>query len=75
MNDVMALEGRGYQGFCDDSTRALVIKSVTVGKGGVKNCVTSFMDDPKGRTLEGKRLHSFFGIFSFLLSAKIIQES
>jgi hypothetical protein len=31
------LGGRGYQGFCDDSTIALVIKSVTMGGGGVKN--------------------------------------
>jgi len=38
------------QGFCDDSTKALTIKSVTMGeKGGskiVRNCVTSFEDDP-----------------------------
>ena len=40
--------GRG-QRFCDDSTKALVIKRVTVGGGGskfVRNCVMSFMDDP-----------------------------
>ncbi len=32
---------------CDDSIEALVLKSVTMwgGRGGVKNCVTSFMDD------------------------------
>ncbi len=29
--------GRGYQGFCDNSTRALALKSVTIGGGGVKN--------------------------------------
>ena len=33
----MVLGGRGYQGFCDDSTKALVLKSVTMGGGGVKN--------------------------------------
>jgi hypothetical protein len=37
INDVTALGGRGYQGFCDDSTKALVMKSVTMGEGGVKN--------------------------------------
>jgi hypothetical protein len=36
INDVTALEERGYQGFCDDGTKALVIKSVTMGRGGVK---------------------------------------
>ena len=41
-------EGLGGQEFCDDNTKALVIKSVTMG-GGVKiveNCMTSFMYDP-----------------------------
>jgi hypothetical protein len=33
----MALGGRGYQGFCDNSTNALLIKSVTMGGGGVNN--------------------------------------
>ena len=37
INDVTVLEGRGYQGFCDDSAKALVLKSVTMGGGGVKN--------------------------------------
>jgi hypothetical protein len=32
----MALEGRGYQGFCDKSIEAFVLKSVTMGGGGVK---------------------------------------
>ncbi len=44
------LRGRGYQGLCDNSTIALVIKSVTMGGEGVKNyhyCVTSFMGDPQ----------------------------
>jgi hypothetical protein len=31
------LGGKGYQGFCDDSTKALVIKSVTMVGRGVKN--------------------------------------
>jgi hypothetical protein len=33
IDEVTALGGRGYQGFCDDSTKALVIKSVTMGEG------------------------------------------
>ncbi len=37
INDVTALGGRGYQGFCDNSAKALVIKSVTMGGGSVKN--------------------------------------
>ena len=37
INDVMVLGGEGGQGFYDDSTKALVIKPVTMGKGG-KNC-------------------------------------
>ncbi len=50
VNDVTVVMGRGYQGFCDNNTKASVIKSVTIGGGEVKNvtsnCVTSFMDDP-----------------------------
>ena len=30
------LRGGGGQGFCDDSTKALVIQSVTMGGGDVK---------------------------------------
>ena len=30
--------GGGGQGFCEDSTKALAIKRVTMGRGGVKNC-------------------------------------
>ena len=48
------LRGEEGQRFCDDSTKALVAKCVTIGGKGragevkkiVKNCVTSFMDDP-----------------------------
>ena len=43
------LRGGGGKGFFDDSTKALVIKPVTMGGGGSKifqNCVTSFIDDP-----------------------------
>ena len=36
INDVTAL-GEGYQGFCGDSTEALVLKGMTMGVGGVKN--------------------------------------
>ena len=52
------LGGRGPKGFCEDSTKAIVLKSVTMG-GGVsknfKNGVTSFMDDPKVRLTVGLR--------------------
>ncbi len=37
INDVTALGGRGYRGFCDNSSKALLIKSVTMRGGGVKN--------------------------------------
>ena len=46
----MVLRGRG-QIFCDDSTKAFVIKSVTMGEevsNIVQNCVISFTDDPSG---------------------------
>ena len=48
INNVTALGGREYQGFCDNSTKALVVKSMTIGEGVykiIKNCVTSFVDD------------------------------
>ena len=35
INDVTVLEGRGYQGFCDDSTKALVLNSVTIRVEGM----------------------------------------
>ena len=36
--------------FCDDGTKALVIKNVKKGGGGgVKNCVPLFMNDPLKR--------------------------
>ena len=34
--DVTAFRGRGCQGFCDNSTKASVIKSVTMGGGDQK---------------------------------------
>ncbi len=37
INDVTALGGRGYKGFCDNSTKALVLKSVTMGGASVIN--------------------------------------
>ncbi len=37
INDVAALGGRGYQFFCYNSTYALLLKSMTMGGGGVKN--------------------------------------
>jgi hypothetical protein len=42
-------KGGGGQGFCVNSTKVSVIKSVTMGGGGSKNfqnCMTSFMDTP-----------------------------
>jgi hypothetical protein len=33
----MTSRGEGYQGFCDNSTKASVLKSVTMGGGVVKN--------------------------------------
>ena len=51
INDVTALKG-GSQVFCNDSTKASLLKSVTIkglrGSKIVQNCVTSFMDDLKG---------------------------
>ena len=49
--------GGGVQGFCDDRTKALVMKRVTDdwGRGGskiIQNCVTSFMDDPQGKLVK-----------------------
>ena len=42
-------KGERGQGFCDDSTKALVIKNTTMGEGGglkiVLNVLMSFMDD------------------------------
>ncbi len=41
--------GEEVKDFCDNSTKASVIKSVMIGEGGskhVQSCVTSFMDDP-----------------------------
>jgi hypothetical protein len=48
--DVTALGGMGYQGFCDYSAKALVLKSVTMGEGVSKiinYCMMSFMDISK----------------------------
>ena len=39
------LRGEGVKAFCDNSTKALVIKREGVSKI-VQNCVTSFVDDP-----------------------------
>ena len=50
INDVTAYGGRGYQGFCDGSTRALLVKCVTIGGGGVKNCA-KLLDIIYGRPL------------------------
>jgi hypothetical protein len=49
INNVTALRGKGYQWFCDNCIKALVIINVTMGERAskiIKNCVTSFMDDP-----------------------------
>jgi len=36
---------------CDESTDALVLKSLKKDKGVTKNCMTLFMDDPKERQM------------------------
>ena len=49
INDVMVSEGRGKQRFLTTALKLLVLKGVTMGEGVsniIKNCVTSFMDDP-----------------------------
>ncbi len=47
INDVTTLGGRAYEGLCDNSTEALVIKRVTMGVSEIiKNFKSSFMDDP-----------------------------
>jgi hypothetical protein len=51
INEVTEQEEGAGERFCDESTRALVIKSVTTGRGVskmFKNCLTSFMDDHLG---------------------------
>jgi hypothetical protein len=43
----LGLRGRVYHGFCDNSTKALVLKRVTRGVSKiVNNCVTSYTNDP-----------------------------
>ncbi len=61
---------RGYQGFCDDSSEALVLKSVTIGGGGVKYCVTSFMNDPSNVTTD-----QIVNSDEFRIRQKIIRNS
>ena len=50
INDIMVLRG-GSRGFCDKSIKALVIKRVSMGGGGVKIC-------PKLRDVIYGRPHS-----------------
>ena len=61
INDVTAYGGRGYQGFCDDSSKALLVKWLTMGGGGggVRNC-PKFRDVIYGRPLRHKNWISFF---------------
>ena len=61
INDVTALGGGESQGFCDDSTKTLVIKNVTMCEGGfkiVRNYVTSFMDVPLHFFIQVRQAHS-----------------
>ncbi len=51
INDVAALGGRGYQWFCDNSVKALLLKSVTMGGRGVKNLNKKLRDVFYERTL------------------------
>jgi hypothetical protein len=49
MNDVTVLEGRGFQGFFDNSSMVLSMKSLTKGKEVsklIQICVLSLMNDP-----------------------------
>ena len=50
ISDVIAFGGRGGQGFCDDSTKTLVIKSVTLGGGRFKNKPKKISDIIYGQT-------------------------
>jgi hypothetical protein len=47
-------QGGGSRGIKDSVTicspEALILKNVTIGGGGVKYCVTSFMSDPSNVT-------------------------
>jgi hypothetical protein len=36
INDFTVFRGEGYQGFCDDSNKVLLLKSVTIRGGGIK---------------------------------------
>jgi hypothetical protein len=68
-NDVTAVGRRGYQGLCDNITKALLLKSVTMGEGVskiIQNCVTSFMDDPK---------KSFTSVLSYILFLRKINSA
>ncbi len=46
MNDVKILGGRRGKGFCDNSTKASVIKRDNKESKNDQNLLTSFMDDP-----------------------------
>ncbi len=48
----MALGWREYQGFCDNSTKTLLLKSETMGGGGMKN-YQKLRDVIYGRPKEG----------------------
>ena len=67
---VRVLRG-GVQGFCDNSTHALVIKCETMRRGGliiVQNCVMSFLDDPSKNQFKGViRIIVFFSLKTFLV--------
>ncbi len=38
LSTYMMSRGRGGQGFCDYSSKALIVKRVTMGEEGVKKC-------------------------------------
>ena len=60
--------GGGVQGFYENITKALVIKRVTMGSEGVKNSVTSFMDDPIAMSFIKNIHHTNLPIFTGLIN-------
>ena len=67
INNVTVL-GDGDQRFCDDGTKAFLIKAWRWGRGvkNVQNSVTSFMDDPSSLTT------SYIGFSMYDLHSKVI---
>jgi hypothetical protein len=57
-------------GFCDNSTKALLLKSVTMGESKIlKNYVTSFMDVPNSFWLTPTLFQEFYVLFAWPFKA------